>query len=238
MLRIVRNLAQYFYPQRQTKVMNEGCATFVHYTIMNPLYDRGLITEGSLLEFLHSHTSVVFQPDFDDPRYGGINPYALGFAMMEDIKRICDEPTAEDRDWFPDFAGYGDWSGALKDAWANYRDESFIGSSCQPEPDARFPAVRADDKADEPSVQGRRDPRRRGLSPRAHGAGRQYDVARDRARHPGRRRRPDRRPSAGPAPCGAQRRRPRRSRAARATMRHIRRLWGYQVRLEEMPTNG
>ena len=40
-LRIVRNLAQYFYPQRQTKVMNEGCATFVHHTIMNMLYDRG-----------------------------------------------------------------------------------------------------------------------------------------------------------------------------------------------------
>ena len=40
MLRIVRNLAQYFYPQRQTKVMNEGCATFVHYTIMNRLYDK------------------------------------------------------------------------------------------------------------------------------------------------------------------------------------------------------
>ena len=56
-LRIVRNLAQYFYPQRQTKVMNEGCATFVHYTIMNMMYDRGLITEGSLMEFLHSHTS-------------------------------------------------------------------------------------------------------------------------------------------------------------------------------------
>ena len=56
-LRIVRNLAQYFYPQRQTKVMNEGCATFVHHAIMNLLYDRGMITEGSLLEFLHSHTS-------------------------------------------------------------------------------------------------------------------------------------------------------------------------------------
>ena len=39
MLRIVRNLAQYFYPQRQTKVMNEGCATFVHYEILNTLYD-------------------------------------------------------------------------------------------------------------------------------------------------------------------------------------------------------
>ena len=31
-LRIVRIVAQYFYPQRQTQVMNEGCATFVHYT--------------------------------------------------------------------------------------------------------------------------------------------------------------------------------------------------------------
>ncbi len=45
-LRIVRNLAQYFYPQRQLKVMNEGCATFVHYTIMNRLYDKGMIDEG------------------------------------------------------------------------------------------------------------------------------------------------------------------------------------------------
>ena len=46
--------------------MNEGCATFVHYTIVNRLYDSGLISEGALLEFLHSHTNVVTQPDFDD----------------------------------------------------------------------------------------------------------------------------------------------------------------------------
>jgi spore cortex formation protein SpoVR/YcgB (stage V sporulation) len=126
LVRIVRNIAQYFYPQRQTKVMNEGCATFVHHYIMNALYDRGLISEGSMMEFMHSHSSVVFQPDFDDPRYSGINPYALGFAMMEDIRRISERPTQEDRDWFPDFAGAGDWRAVLKDAWANYRDESFI----------------------------------------------------------------------------------------------------------------
>src|SRR5476651_1164433 len=112
-LRIVRNLAQYFYPQRQLKVMNEGCATFVHYTIMNTLFDRGLITEGSWLEFMHSHTSVVFQPDFNDRRYGGFNPYALGYGMMSDIRRICEQPTPEDRDWFPEFAGKGDWMGTL-----------------------------------------------------------------------------------------------------------------------------
>ncbi len=131
-LRIVRSLAQYFYPQRQTKVMNEGCATFVHYTIMNMLYGRGLISEGSLLEFLHSHTSVVFQPGFDDRRYSGMNPYALGFGMMSDIKRICEEPSEEDRDWFPQFAGKGDFMGVLKDAWANYRDESFIEQFLSP----------------------------------------------------------------------------------------------------------
>ncbi len=126
LLRIVRMLGQYFYPQRQTKVMNEGCATFVHYEIMNRLYDKGLITEGSMLEFMHSHSSVVYQPRFEDKHFGGFNPYALGFAMMRDIKRISEEPTAEDRDWFPDFAGNGDAIGNLKEAWAHFRDDSFI----------------------------------------------------------------------------------------------------------------
>jgi len=125
-LRIVRNLAQYFYPQKQTKVMNEGCATFVHHYIVNALYDKGLLTEGAMLEILHNHSNVVFQPEFDDPRYAGINPYALGLDMMQDIRRIATEPSEEDREWFPEFAGNGDWRATLREAWANYRDESFI----------------------------------------------------------------------------------------------------------------
>jgi stage V sporulation protein R len=125
-LRIVRVIAQYFYPQRQTKVMNEGCATFVHYTIMNTLFDKGRIGEGTMLEILQNHSNVVFQPSFDDPRYPGINPYALGFALMQEIERICMEPTSEDRDWFPDIAGNGNWRETLRDAWANHRDDSFI----------------------------------------------------------------------------------------------------------------
>ena len=125
-VRIVRNVSQYFYPQKQTKVMNEGCATFTHHYIMNALYDKGMISEGAVMEFLHSHSSVVFQPAFDDPRYSGINPYALGFAMMEDIRRMSERPDAEDREWFPEIAGKGDWRCVLKDAWANFRDESFI----------------------------------------------------------------------------------------------------------------
>jgi stage V sporulation protein R len=126
LLRIVRMLGQYFYPQRQTKVMNEGCATFVHYEIMSRLYDKGLIGEGSMLEFMHSHSSVVHQPRFEDKNFGGFNPYALGFAIMRDIKRIAETPTGEDRDWFPEFAGCGDALGVLKRAWAEFRDDSFI----------------------------------------------------------------------------------------------------------------
>jgi stage V sporulation protein R len=133
LLSIVRYVAQYFYPQRQTKVMNEGCATFVHHYIVNEMFDRGLLTEGAMLEILHSHSSVVYQVDFDDPRYGGLNPYALGFGMMQDIKRICTEPKPEDEEWFPDIAGCGDWRGVLKEAWANYRDESFIRQYLSPE---------------------------------------------------------------------------------------------------------
>lgn len=132
LLSIVRQLAQYFYPQRQTKVMNEGCATFVHHHIVNALYDKGLLSEGAMLEILHSHSNVVFQPAFDDPRYSGLNPYTLGFNMMCDIQRIVTEPKEEDREWFPDLAGTGDWRAALKHAWANYRDESFIQQYLSP----------------------------------------------------------------------------------------------------------
>ena len=125
-LHLVRKNAQYFYPQRQTKMMNEGCATFVHYEIMNRLFDRGQIDDGAMLEFLHSHSSVIMQPRFDDRRYRGINPYALGFAMMKDIQRICEDPDDEDLQWFPGFAGKGNALGVLRDAWAEYRDESFL----------------------------------------------------------------------------------------------------------------
>jgi stage V sporulation protein R len=126
LVRITRHISQYFYPQKQTKLMNEGCATFCHYEIAQRLHEKGLISDGALLEIMHSHTSVIFQPHYDDQRYGGINPYALGFAMMSDIKRICLEPTEEDREWFPDFAGNRDPYGTLRHAWANFRDESFV----------------------------------------------------------------------------------------------------------------
>ncbi|HJV07517.1 MAG TPA: SpoVR family protein [Chromobacteriaceae bacterium] len=149
MVRIVRKIAQYFYPQRQTQVMNEGWATFWHYTILNRLYDKGLVTDGFMMEFLQSHTNVVAQPPATARWYNGINPYALGFSMYQDIKRICEAPTAEDRAWFPDLAG-SDWRQSLDFAMKNFKDESFIAQYLSPKliRDFRFFAIRDDDHED------------------------------------------------------------------------------------------
>jgi spore cortex formation protein SpoVR/YcgB (stage V sporulation) len=130
-VRIVRKISQYFYPQKQTQVMNEGWATFWHYTILNQLYDEGIVSDRFILEFLHSHTSVVAQPSYNSPYYSGINPYALGFAMFRDIRRICEDPTDEDREWFPDLAG-SDWLDAVHFAMENFKDESFISQYLSP----------------------------------------------------------------------------------------------------------
>jgi len=130
-VRIVRKVAQYFYPQRQTQVMNEGWATFWHHKLLNQMYDDGYLTDGVMIEWLKSHTNVVYQPPVGHRAYSGINPYALGFAMYNDIKRVCEDPTDEDRQWFPEIAGTP-WLPALDQAMRNYKDESFVGQYLSP----------------------------------------------------------------------------------------------------------
>lgn len=176
-LRIVRNVAQYFYPQMQTKVMNEGCATWVHYQLMTKLHQEGRISDGSFLEFLTSHTNVVRQPMYDEPSYNGINPYALGFAMMEDIARIATDPTAEDRVFFPDLAGAGDPVGALRSIWANYRDESFIAQFLSPNLIRKWRFFHVHDDADEPDLKVEAIHNERGYRNLRRSLARQYDIA-------------------------------------------------------------
>ena len=45
--------------------------------------------------------------------------------MMSDIRRMCDDPTEEDKRWFPEIAG-SDWLDTLHFAMRNFKDESFI----------------------------------------------------------------------------------------------------------------
>jgi len=155
-IRIVRMIAQYFYPQMQTQVMNEGTATYFHYKIMHDLYDAGVVDYSAMLEFKVSHTNVIFQPDVDDPRFNGINPYALGFAMMQDIERIAMHPTDEDIEWFKGqkWVGCGDYVNTIKFAIANFKDESFIKQYLSPKVirDLRLFAILDDEEDTEMEV--------------------------------------------------------------------------------------
>jgi spore cortex formation protein SpoVR/YcgB (stage V sporulation) len=234
-VRIVRKIGQYFYPQRQTQVMNEGWATFWHYTILNHLYDEGLVGDGFMMEFLQSHTNVVFQPPFDARYYNGINPYALGFSMMRDIRRICEAPTDEDYYWFPDVAGQ-DWLKVLDFAMRNFKDESFIAQYLSPRlmRDLHLFAVRDDDREETLEITAIHDEAgyralRRALADQYNLGNREpniqiFNVDRrgDRSltlRHFRHKRRP----------LGD---------TTDEMLRHLRRLWGFTVRLESVSENG
>lgn len=130
-IRIVRRIQQYFYPQIQTKIMNEGFAVWTHNYIMNRLFDKGLLTEGAMLEFAKLNSNVLYQPLYDSPNYNGLNPYVIGYKMFKDIERICKDPTEEDEKFFPDLIGV-DFIEAIKNAVKNFRDESFIRQFLSP----------------------------------------------------------------------------------------------------------
>ena len=177
-LRIVRLIAQYFYPQRQTKAMNEGCATYTHYRIMTILHDRGWITDGAFMEFIQSHTNVVYQPTFDSGHFGGFNPYSLGFGIMSDIERICMDPTPEDRDWFGDIAGSRDPVEVLKDIWANYRDESFVSQFLSPHLIRQWRLFQLLDRESESELRVEAIHDERGYRRIRRALAREYDIAR------------------------------------------------------------
>lgn len=86
LLTIVHEQTQYFIPQMETKMMNEGWASLWHKRIVESL---GL-PQGMNLEFMVRHNQVL------NPTPGGINPYHLGMKIWEDIERRWDQPSAED----------------------------------------------------------------------------------------------------------------------------------------------
>lgn len=77
LLTIVDEEARYFLPQIETKIMNEGWASFWHHRILTSLE----LPQELHLEFLVRHNQVV------SPLRGGINPYHLGFMIWRDIER-------------------------------------------------------------------------------------------------------------------------------------------------------
>jgi len=87
-LTIVHEEAQYFIPQIETKIMNEGWATYWHKRILDSLD----LPQEMQLEFIVRHNQVV------RPFPRGLNPYHLGLRVWEDIRRRYDEPTREENE--------------------------------------------------------------------------------------------------------------------------------------------
>jgi len=75
LLEIVRQETAYFIPQMETKIMNEGWASFWHYNLVKKLK----LPDKLHLEFIKRHNDVIAQG------YGAINPYFIGFKIFEDI---------------------------------------------------------------------------------------------------------------------------------------------------------
>jgi len=91
LLTIVHEEAQYFIPQIETKIMNEGWASFWHKRILDALE----LPQELHLEFVVRHNQVV------RPIPGQLNPYHLGLKLWEDIERRGDQPTPEEKENLP-----------------------------------------------------------------------------------------------------------------------------------------
>lgn len=86
LLAVVHEQAQYFIPQIETKIMNEGWASFWHKRIMDTLD----LPQAIRLEFMVRHNQVLC------PSPGNINPYHVGMKVWEDIEKRWDHPSPDD----------------------------------------------------------------------------------------------------------------------------------------------
>lgn len=75
-LAMIREEAYYFAPQGQTKVMNEGWASYWHTTIMT----QKALTDAEVIDYADRHSGTMgVQP-------GSMNPYKLGLELFRDIE--------------------------------------------------------------------------------------------------------------------------------------------------------
>ena len=80
-LEIIREEAYYFVPQMQTKIMNEGWASYWHEHLF--LQDDRI--KGHEVDFARVHAGVTSMPRV------GMNPYALGMRLLNHIEEQADK---------------------------------------------------------------------------------------------------------------------------------------------------
>ncbi|MDA1779589.1 stage V sporulation protein SpoVR [Bacillus cereus group sp. BY9-3LC] len=84
-LTMMREEMLYFWPQLETKIMNEGWASYWHQRILREMD----LTSDEAIEFAKLNAGVV------QPSKTSINPYYLGIKMFEDIEERYNNPTEE-----------------------------------------------------------------------------------------------------------------------------------------------
>jgi stage V sporulation protein R len=84
-LTMMREEMLYFWPQLETKIMNEGWASYWHQRIIRELD----LTSDESIEFAKLNAGVV------QPSKTSINPYYLGLKIFEDIEERYNNPTEE-----------------------------------------------------------------------------------------------------------------------------------------------
>ena len=76
MLAIIRDETYYFAPQAQTKIMNEGWASYWHSTIMT----RQGLTPAEVINYCDHHSGTMASSPTQ------LNPYKLGIELFRDIE--------------------------------------------------------------------------------------------------------------------------------------------------------
>ncbi|MGL4424467.1 MAG: SpoVR family protein, partial [Gemmataceae bacterium] len=76
-LSIVRDEAYYFYPQAQTKILNEGWASFWHSTMMT----QKILQPSEVIDYADHHSGTMATSG------GRLNPYKVGIELLRDVER-------------------------------------------------------------------------------------------------------------------------------------------------------
>lgn len=94
---VIRQEMLYFWPQMETKIMNEGWASYWHLRIMREID----LDESEAIEFAKMHSGII------QTSRTRLNPYTLGLKIFEDIEKRWDTPTPEEKEKYGRTGGEG-----------------------------------------------------------------------------------------------------------------------------------